>query len=246
MGAEPDQRLIALWSAPRCRSTAFYRMVAERGDLRVVHEPFSYRAEFGTVEVGGRSARTEPEVLAALRALATGGRVFFKDTTDERYPAVLADRAFLATATHVFLIRHPARTIASYHAVNPEVTLDQIGFGHLRELHDAVAAAGDRPPLVIDADEMVADPAAASELFCARAGLPSRPDALSWSAGHRADWAPTERWHAGVASSTGFHRRDGDYGDVVRTDARLRAYLDHHEPHYRALYERRARLVRRR
>lgn len=236
--AAHDERIIALWSAPRCRSTAFYRMMAERGDLRVVHEPFSYLAEFGSVEINGGRAHDGRAVLTGLRALAEDGRVFFKDTTDERYPDVLADRDFLARATHVFLIRHPASTIPSYHAVNPDVAVHQIGFETLRELHAAVVAAAARPTLVIDADDLVANPEAAVELFCDTAGIPMVREALTWSAGTRSDWAPTERWHVAAAASTGFHTAAGNYGDL---DARLRGYLDHHEPHYRALYEVRAR-----
>lgn len=45
--------LLMLWSAPRSRSTAFFRMMAERGDFTVVHEPFSYLAEFGYADVAG-------------------------------------------------------------------------------------------------------------------------------------------------------------------------------------------------
>ena len=33
--------IFALWSAPRARSTAFFPSMAERGDLTVLHEPFS-------------------------------------------------------------------------------------------------------------------------------------------------------------------------------------------------------------
>ena len=32
------------WSAPRSRSTAFFRMMIECGDFAGVHEPFSYLA----------------------------------------------------------------------------------------------------------------------------------------------------------------------------------------------------------
>jgi hypothetical protein len=31
--------MLMLWSAPRSRSTAFYRMMIERGDFTAVHEP---------------------------------------------------------------------------------------------------------------------------------------------------------------------------------------------------------------
>jgi hypothetical protein len=45
--------LLMLWGTPRSRSTAFFRMMAERGDFTVVHEPFSYLAEFGYADVAG-------------------------------------------------------------------------------------------------------------------------------------------------------------------------------------------------
>jgi hypothetical protein len=41
--------LLALWSPPRCRSTAFWRMLAERGDLAAFHEPFWQLADQGRV-----------------------------------------------------------------------------------------------------------------------------------------------------------------------------------------------------
>jgi hypothetical protein len=88
----PDRKppsLLVLWSAPRCRSTAFFQMMAERGDFQLLHEPFSYLAEFGRTEVDGSVVRSERELLAAIRAMAARGPLFIKDTTDERYPEVL-------------------------------------------------------------------------------------------------------------------------------------------------------------
>ena len=49
-----------LWSAPRARSTAFFRMMIERGDFTGVHEPFSYLAEFGYAEAGGVRVTSAP------------------------------------------------------------------------------------------------------------------------------------------------------------------------------------------
>ena len=70
-----------LWSAPRSRSTAFFRMMAERGDFIVVHEPFSYLAEFGYTDVAGARLAAAPELIAALRSLAVRNPVFVKETT---------------------------------------------------------------------------------------------------------------------------------------------------------------------
>ncbi|MGH3730856.1 MAG: hypothetical protein ACRDTU_19185, partial [Micromonosporaceae bacterium] len=57
---------IALWAVPRSRSTAFLRIMIERGDLDVVHEPFSYLSEEGGFEMAGRRTTSMPELLGAL------------------------------------------------------------------------------------------------------------------------------------------------------------------------------------
>lgn len=88
--------ILALWSAPRSRSTAFEAMFAARGDYRMLHEPFSHVINFGESRVGDRVARSEDELIPALLELAADGPLFFKDTTDFHYPRLLADRAFLA------------------------------------------------------------------------------------------------------------------------------------------------------
>ena len=123
--------ILMLWSAPRSRSTAFYRMMIERGDFTGVHEPFSHVTAFGNTEISGRPLATAPEVIAELRSLAATRQVFIKDTTDRRHPEALADRRFLAEdAQHTFLIRHPRETIRSYLAVRTNPRIHEIGFGH--------------------------------------------------------------------------------------------------------------------
>jgi hypothetical protein len=58
--------ILMLWSAPRSRSTAFFRMMIERGDFVCVHEPFSYLAEFGHVDLEGTRYTSAPGLLAGL------------------------------------------------------------------------------------------------------------------------------------------------------------------------------------
>ncbi|MFD4551263.1 sulfotransferase family protein [Streptomyces sp. NPDC058466] len=233
---EESGRILALWSAPRCRSTAFFRMMSERGDFTPVHEPFSYLAEFGVSEVGGEQARTEKELLTALRTLARRGPVFFKDTSDERYPGVLADTDFLGRdARHVFLIRHPRETIASYYAINPGVRRHQIGFEALYELFTAVHEQTGELPLVIDAEDLVDEPEAVTRAYCARVGIDFRPEALTWQPGARSEWQPSKQWHRDASASSGFEaRRKKDYVDVDAHPV-LGAYLEYHLPYYEKL-----------
>jgi len=163
--------LLALWSPPRCRSTAFWRMVTERGDFATFHEPFVHLTEHGQVDLAGRTVRTEAELIAALSTVASTRPVFFKDTTDHVYPAVLADEAFLRRTTHTFLIRHSREAIPSHYAVHPRGTLEEIGFARLRALYDVVTAATGNQPVVVDAGDLVTRPEAVVRAWCARVGI---------------------------------------------------------------------------
>lgn len=227
--------VLALWSAPRCRSTAFARMMAERDDHVAVHEPFSQVVDFGEVKVGDRVARTEHDVLAALRAIAADKPVFFKDTTDFHYPALLADQAFLATATHTFIIRHPAEAIASHHVLNPELHRDEIGFAWLHEIFAAVRAATGTTPVVIDSDDLLDRPADTVRAYCSAVGIPFLPDALSWQPGMRSEWQATGRWHESTSKTSGFTRGASGAAEAVAANPALRAYLDYHLPYYEQL-----------
>jgi hypothetical protein len=227
--------VLALWSAPRCRSTAFARMMAERGDHLVVHEPFSRVVDFGEVEVRDRVARDEREVLAALRAVAAQRPVFFKDTTDFHYPALLADEAFLSAATHTFIIRDPAEAIASHRALNPDLGRDEIGFARLYEIFTAVQAATGATPVVIDSDDLLDRPAETVRAYCAAVDIPFLAHALSWAPGMRPEWQSTSRWHRSTSETTGFWRGRGSQVEAVAADPVLRAYRDYHQPYYEKL-----------
>jgi Sulfotransferase domain len=174
--ADPD----AL-GAPRSRSTAFYRMMIERGDFTGVHEPFSRVEVFGTADIGTRALATVPEVIAELRALAATRQVFVKDTTDRRHPGALANQRFLAEdAQHTFLIRHPRETLRSYLAIRRNPRIHEIGFETQYELYTKVSRLTGRDPLVVDADDLMRRPADTVRAYCAHAGIGFRPHALSW------------------------------------------------------------------
>ena len=131
--------MLMLWSVPRGRSTAFYRMMIERGDFTGVHEPFSHAGAFGQADISGRAAATAPAVITELRSLAATRQVFIKETTDRRHPEALADQRFLAQdAQHTFLIRHPRETIRSYLALRQNPRIHEIGFETQYEVYAKV------------------------------------------------------------------------------------------------------------
>jgi Sulfotransferase domain len=243
--------LLMLWSAPRSRSTAFFRMMAERGDFTVVHEPFSYLAEFGCTDVAGTRVTGPAELVDVLLQVASGGQVFAKETTGRRYPEVLGSPGFLAGATHTFLIRHPRETIASYHAMNPSAPAEKIGFESLHEIFTAVSELTGHSPVVLDAGDLIRRPADLVAAYCGRVGIPFLPGALSWQPADRPEWSRSRRWHADVAASAGFGEvaaaaapsgqaaAAAPSGPDVGRHPVLGAYLRQHLPYYEMLHARR-------
>jgi len=225
--------MVALWSVPRSRSTAFLRMMIERGDVAVVHEPFSHVADFGEAVIGGSVVRSQEAAIVALRRLAVDGPVFFKDTTERRYDTVLADESFLRSVRHAFLLRDPRAVIASHYALDPHVPRDRIGYEWLWELHGRVREVCRTEPFVLDAEQLVDRPVEVVSWFCDWAGLPFLPGSLSWTAGEQALWRQSRAWHADVSASTGFTRRHphprAELADPV---------IDALDRHHRSFYER--------
>lgn len=235
MSAPVRPAVLALWSPPRAMSTAFFRMMVQRGDFRAYHEPFSELAAGHHVVVGGRHLTTPEEVLRGFTAESAETPVFFKDTTE--YPhAHLFDALPLAeSVTHTFIIRDPRRAIESHYAVNPEVRLPEIGFEHQYEIFDRVRGETGRDPVVVDADVLVERPGDTVRAYCAAVGIPYDERALSWQSGERSEWSRTSRWHQDVARSSGFRQNGRRHAVTVDDSPVLAGYLRHHLPFYEEL-----------
>ncbi len=111
----------------------------------------------------------------------------------------------LTGLTHAFLIRDPARVVASYAAKREAVRPEHLGTARQVEYFDREADRLGRAPPVIDSADVLRDPEGTLRLLCAALGIAWDPDMLQWASGIRDTdgiWAP--HWYATVAASTGF------------------------------------------
>lgn len=208
---------IAMWSGPRNLSTAMMYSFAARGDCAVWDEPFyaAYLKATGidhpmTAEVIA-AGEPDPARVAAtcLGPIPEGQPVWYqKHMTLHMIPAF--DRDFLHGLTNAFLIRHPARVIASYAQKREAPTLADIGFLQQAELFDQVADLTGKAPPVIAAESIRTNPERALSALCAALGIPFTRNMLTWPEGPKpydGAWAP--HWYNAVHRSTGFGDPEG-------------------------------------
>lgn len=226
--------LLFLWAHSRSRSTAFFRMMLERGDFTGVHEPFSAIVAQGHTEIAGERATNDAEVLDLLQELTLRTPVFVKEVTEYRY-AALDDPRFAHLGTHTFLVRDPEPTIASHHFMNPDVTCGEIGYEHQWEIFELVRERTGRAPVLVEAERLVSSPEATVADYCRRTGIPYDPEALRWRPGEKQEWERTSAWHQDVVRSSGFTSRSNAYAHDVHNHPRLAEYHAYHRPFYERL-----------
>ncbi|MCY4337082.1 MAG: HAD family hydrolase [Litoreibacter sp.] len=199
---------LACWSGPRNLSTAMMYSFGNRADFRVMDEPF-----YGAfLKETGLEHPMAAEVMAAHetdwhRAAATCAA----DGAPHVYQKHMCHHILSETpmgwavgCTHLFLIRHPARVLASYLAKRQEVTLTDIGSEQQIELFDKFGG------VVIDSADIRAAPEPMLRALCATLDLEFDPAMLSWPAGgHASDGVWAKHWYGAVHASTGFAEAEG-------------------------------------
>lgn len=200
-------RIICMWSGPRNLSTAMMRSFGSRADCAVWDEPFfaPFLAVSGKDHPGREETlaahETDPEKVAARCAqnAPDGSSLYFQKHMPHHMVKGFP-KDWMGGAKHFFLIREPARVIASYAKGRGAFDLEDLGFTSQRRLWEQLG----RPP-VIDSADILNDPAPMLQLLCGALDIPWDKKMLSWEAGTRSEdgaWAPY--WYHSVQNSTGF------------------------------------------
>jgi hypothetical protein len=231
---------IAMWSGPRNLSTALMYAFAARPDCAATDEPF-YAAYLKATGIDHPMAReviaSQPTDPAEVAAFCTGpnpeGKAHWyqKHMTLHMIPAF--DRGFLRGLTNAFLIRHPARVIASYARKRESPTLLDIGFVQQAQLFDQISDLTGTAPPVIATEAIRQNPKAALTGLCDALQLPFTDAMLHWPKGPKpydGVWAP--HWYNAVHLSTGFEDPEGPLPDLSPDNQRL---ADQALPYYHRL-----------
>ncbi len=219
---------IASWSGPRNISTALMYSFAARGDTLVQDEPFhaSYLAMAG-IDPPARSRILSAAENDPRRVIAR-----FDRGTPHLYLKLMAqhmidgiDLDWAEEFSHLHLVRHPARVIASYAAKRQLPALEELGYPRQLEIFERFGG------VVVLTSDIRAQPEKMLRRICDRIGLEFTPRMLRWPpGGHIAggSWA-THRYGGSTASST-FLGAEGDVpeleGDEAHVCADAMAYYD--------------------
>jgi Sulfotransferase domain len=231
---------IAMWSGPRNLSTAMMYSFAARGDCAVWDEPFyaAYLAATGIDhpmrdEIIAAHDPDPDRVAAACKGPVPQNQRLFYQKHMTLHMIDGFDRRWMRSCVNVFLIRHPARVVASYARKREDPTLHDIGFVRQEQLFNEVADWSGKTPVVIDSDDIRADPEGMLRKLCTALGIDFTLKMLRWPAGgHAADGVWAAHWYAAVHRSTGFEGAEGPLPALGGTYAALAAEA---LPNYRRL-----------
>lgn len=229
---------IAMWSGPRNLSTAMMYAFASRSDCSVIDEPFYAAYLTATNDVhpmqqailDAQPTHASDVVNQCLGPIPNDSEHFYqKQMTHHMVDGF--PLKWLAELTNVFLIRHPARVVASYQQKRENPTLADIGFERQLDIFNFVTHQLGQTPIVIDSDDILANPGKALAALCEAIGITYQPQMLTWpTGGNKADgvWAP--HWYASVWKSTGL--KACDKNPLPQLDDSLKKISDSALPYY--------------
>lgn len=226
---------IAMWSGPRNLSTALMRSFGSRSDTVVSDEPF-YGAY---LKATGDDQPMKDEVIASMDcdwhsvARTMSGPcpapIWYQKHMAHHMEGPVGP-GDLTGHVHAFLIRDPARVVASYAAKRVAVRPAHLGIMRQRAYFDAEANRTGAIPAVVDSADILRNPAGVLTRLCAALGICWDPAMLNWDPGRRdTDGAWASHWYRAVEASTGFGPRDDT---PVTLDAAAQAVADACRPAY--------------
>ena len=261
-------RRTVMWSPPRSLSTTVERALIEHPAIHVLHEPFglpyywSSQAASSRESSDTRCADTDETVARRIfedRPPEGKRFVFSKNLSYYVSPHCLPQMRELLGGSykhvrHSFMIRHPAKAISSLYYKSC-IDNEKTGYTHFDPAEAGYTAMAammahldeqpDCPPYaIIDADDLLEDPAGMMEAYCDALALPFDESMLSWQPGPVPELAsPWTGWTDDVQQSSGIRRRAKRSAppEISSLPQEVQDTINEAMPIYDAMYARRIR-----
>jgi hypothetical protein len=205
---------IAMWSGPRNLSTAMMRSFGSRSDTFVSDEPF-----YGCfLKTSGAQHPLRDETIASMdcdwksvmetlcRGAPGNPPVWYQKHMWHHMVGPIGHGHFQGFS-HAFLIREPEAMIASYLSKREAAAFEDFGLERQAEFFESETERLGRAAPVVDANDVLADPAGVLRKLCEALEIPWDPSMLSWKAGRQpTDGVWASHWYGSVEQSTGFRR----------------------------------------
>ncbi|XP_033097285.1 branched-chain-amino-acid aminotransferase-like protein 2 [Anneissia japonica] len=273
---QPQTRVM-LWSTPRALSTAFLRSIHTLSNAEIFNEPYVTAWHFGPQ----RKYKPNKLIVFLMGCEEKYSYEWVKEQLEKDFPGkdVVFCKDFGYTIDgnwehipkgykHTFLIREPAKVMKSWkERINcgplPGMGLiwkRSVSFampsGYMyKELHDLyfhLLETTGEDPLILDADDLLADPKQMMMKYCQAIGLPYRDEMLNWEPNEKMNWNVAYSnliadkimgWYSDAMNSDGLRQK------LVRTKVDIKSLPDDVkevvkfvQPFYDAMYKRRLKL----
>jgi hypothetical protein len=201
-----------MWSGPRNLSTALMRSFGNRADTFVSDEPYygAYLKHTGADHPMREAviASMDCDWRSVARTLSgpcpARAPVWYQKHMWHHMAGPIGHGDF-AGFTHAFLIRDPARMIASYLRARESAVFEDFGLERQAEFFEREADRLGFAPPVVDAGDVLADAERVLMALCAALGLAFDAAMLRWPPGRRAtDGVWASHWYRKVEASAGF------------------------------------------
>ncbi|XP_033123369.1 uncharacterized protein LOC117122008 [Anneissia japonica] len=213
--ADQKQIRVMLWCVPRAGSTAFLRCIAGRDDVKAFRELFVACRFFGPNATSGFAK----ELNAPVENEFTYEKVKEKLEADYDFPVIFAKDGAKSIYghyncipkgfQHTFLIKKPSKihmskkrlfdnykvSIASDKNATYDQTTDDHSGSPLYEMLELVKYVRDvlkQEIIIIDGDDLLANPEAMMKKWCESVGIPFRPEMMTWKKNCNVNWEMSE------------------------------------------------------
>lgn len=182
----PNQKRIALWHVPRCLSTAMVRSMATLPNIHVFFEFFAAAAAMSEPQTTSTSPPGAPDKDQVMSQLTHKGvKEHIESRSSEKDLVFITDPAYAMDGKyhmlpegfqHTFIIRHPVKVFSSWETILKSSKCDDGDlksrmpkascFKELYDLHQYVTTELHQPSIIVDADDLVADPVETVKAYC--------------------------------------------------------------------------------